>query len=221
MSVYIYFHICCINNWANIVSRLYDQIRGSGLYDVVTEIRCTVIGEGAIVHPLFSDPKVRVIIQTSDFQNWEVVTINAIHEYAVDHPEENYRVLYIHSKGVRHNGQNPNVTDWTNYMAHFMVDRHELCRTIVDDYDAVGVNLNEVPDLHYSGNFWWSNAKHIRTLSRCKYNNYNAPEYWVTSSPGKYICLWKSGMNHYDVRYPPETYVDMPIQAKLVTFTYR
>ena len=39
-KVYIYMHICCIANWKQVVDGLFDDIKQSGLYEKVIEIRC-------------------------------------------------------------------------------------------------------------------------------------------------------------------------------------
>lgn len=40
MNIYIYFHICCINNWKDVFNNLFNKIKDSGLYDIIKEIRC-------------------------------------------------------------------------------------------------------------------------------------------------------------------------------------
>jgi hypothetical protein len=71
VQVYIYLHICCINNWADIVTFLYYKIKSSGLYDVVTKIRCGVITADELTnHDLFADPKTRIVYRSSNFQQF-------------------------------------------------------------------------------------------------------------------------------------------------------
>ena len=43
-KIYIYFHVCCINNWKSVVRNIYDQIKESGLYEKTEKIKCSVIG---------------------------------------------------------------------------------------------------------------------------------------------------------------------------------
>jgi len=45
MQTYIYFHICRMNNWKEIVEKLWTDVLASGLYDKVTEIRAVAVGE--------------------------------------------------------------------------------------------------------------------------------------------------------------------------------
>uniref|UniRef100_A0A6C0I5K7 Glycosyltransferase n=1 Tax=viral metagenome TaxID=1070528 RepID=A0A6C0I5K7_9ZZZZ len=216
MNVYIYFHICCINNWANIVTFLYDKIKSSGLYDVVTEIRCGVITAETVSHDLFADKKTRIVFFSTDNTHMEAYTINALFDEANVSDDAVFQVLYLHTKGVRHNGTNKNVTDWTTYMAHFVMDHHELCRQSLDQYDAVGVNLQSVPNLHYSGNFWWSTSKHIRKLRPCNTVVYHAPEFWIGSGEGSYLTVWQSNNNLYEEGYTAEEYEGLPVSPKSI-----
>jgi hypothetical protein len=43
MSIYIYYHITCFNNWKDVVREQLTRVIFSGLYDKVNEIRCYAI----------------------------------------------------------------------------------------------------------------------------------------------------------------------------------
>jgi len=175
-----------------------------------------VITGGTVSHDIFADPKTRIIYTSSNRNHWEAYTINLLFDYAMLHPDEEFQVLYLHSKGVRYNGRNQNVTDWTAYMTHFTVDQNELCRQALLEYDAVGVNLANDPCLHYSGNFWWSTSAHIRTLHTCNTKIYHSPEFWITSSLGNYLTLWQNDLDMYKKPYPEHCYVGKPILPKSI-----
>ena len=205
--IYIYFHICCINNWEEIVSRLLFKIKNSGLYLFVKEIKCVILGDPNN-SPIFNDPKINVIYQSLDINLFEKGTINLIQEDCAKSSEE-FKFLYIHSKGVRHI-DHPKLTkhvyDWVEYMSYFNIYNHQLCLTELNNCDTVGTNLQSAHDcpLHYSGNFWWSKASHIKKLHAIDETNrvYNAPEFWVTSVNGIYKSLWTSNTHHYNDEYP-------------------
>ena len=123
--------------------------------------------------------------------------------------KEKFKVLYIHTKGVRHNNQNINVQDWIEYLSYFNIVKYKKCIEILDDYDAVGVNLTKENPIHYSGNFWWSKSDYINKLDVCKFICYNSPEFWLTEKNiGKYYNLWSSNVNHYNERYQTYKYID-------------
>lgn len=209
MQTYIYFHICRMNNWKEIVEKLWTDICASGLYEKVTEIRAVAVGATKeSPPPFFSDPKFRLLYESDDASNYERSTLNLLYTHSVDAVDD-FQALYIHSKGVTHNNKYPGVTDWTNYLSYFNIYKHDFCREQLLSNDAVGVNLTNVPQVHFSGNFWWSKSSHIRTLSVCNDPAYLAPEFWITKKEnGVYKSLWESGVNHYNQRYLPDKYVD-------------
>ena len=203
MKTYVYFHVGCVAHWEVVFEKLIALLHQSGLYDKVDKIKLGVLTTSPI-QQLYLD-KIEVVYLSSDLSLYETPTIQALHEHA---QEEDFYVLYIHSKGVTRQGH-PGVVDWTRLLAHFNIERHEECIAGLEAHDVVGVNLGGKP-LHYSGNFWWSKSTHLRTLPRLVYDCYNAPEYWVTSGPGKYLSLWESCVNHYEKRYLESEYMSCP-----------
>ena len=89
----------------------------------------------------------------------------------LDSLKEDFNVLYIHSKGVKHYGTNIEkcVKDWVDMMIYYNIINYKICLNFLNDYDAVGVNLKLINcPCHYSGNFWWSKSsyKNIRICRR-------------------------------------------------------
>jgi hypothetical protein len=202
MNTYIYIHVCCINNWKEIFGKLLSDIRRSGLYDKTTKIRVNILTNVSDLD-IFNDAKIEILGISTNLNAYEISTLNLLYEASF---KEEFKALYLHTKGVKHNGTNPNVTDWVKYMSYFNIDKHSECLDYLDTYDAVGVNLHKEP-VHFSGNFWWSKSEHIRKLGACKYVNYNSPEFWVTYVKGNYKELWNSGVNHYHRRYEEHNYL--------------
>ena len=203
MKIYIYLHICCIHNWEEVFTKLLNDIKRSGLYDKIEKIRCAVLTEKGVSDELFQDPKIELLGVHRNLNLYEQATLHPLYEHA---QQEEFYVLYLHTKGVRHNNTNPCIIDWVNYLSYFNIEKHETCIQGLETHDTVGVNLQNDPCVHYSGNFWWSKSSHIRTLQKCEYTCYNSPEFWVTSVPGKFLNLASSNVNHYNQRYPPSLY---------------
>lgn len=201
IPIYIYFHICCINNWKEIVSKLLFKVKSSGLYNILKEIRCVVLGD---YDNSLNDPKMK-IIHYQNIQLAEKATINLLLN---DSKDEEFNVLYIHSKGVKHfNGEfEKNVNDWVDLMCYFNIYNFNTCLNELNTCNGVGVNvgiaLDEGIPLHFSGNFWWSKSSHIRNLKVINDNYWNSPEFWISSANGVYKSLWGSGTNHYSKSYP-------------------
>ena len=225
--IYVYFHICCINNWEEIVSRLFFKLRNSGLYNIVTAIKCVVLGNynNCI---LFADPKVDIVYHSLDLSLHEKQSINILYNDCVKTTEE-FHVLYLHSKGVKHFNNlktEKNVSDWTDYLAYFNIYQYNLCLSMLSNCDAVSVNLQQSVDdhipLHYSGNFWWSKSSHICKLTLIHDTNYYSPEFWITSfTSGVYESLWNSNTHHYDSPYPYYEYENKPIKSKFIEHLHR
>jgi hypothetical protein len=213
MNTYIYIHVCCLNNWKEIFNKLLFDIKESKLYDKVTKIRCNILTKNNNDLNFFNDDKIEIIGTNNDIKLYEQSTINLLYEHSL---LEDFNVLYIHTKGVKYNNKNINVTDWVKYLSYFNIYKHDICINELLNYDVIGVNLLKKPVLHFSGNFWWSKSKYIRKLNKCKYINYNSPEFWITENKnGNYLCLWISQTNHYCKRYEETNYINKPINLDL------
>ena len=204
---YVYIHVCCINNWKQVFTMLLNKIKTTGLYDNIREIRCGILGKYDIA--FFNDPKINIIYNSSDMTLYETPTINLLHQHSL---EEDFNVLYIHTKGVKTNGENANVNDWTNYLCYFNIGHHATNVRLLHEYDCVGVNLQGDSPFHYSGNYWWSKSQYIRNLEKCVYTQYCSPEFWLTEKKlGTYVSLWNSNVNHYHQSYSEDNYVNKDI----------
>lgn len=202
---YIYIHICCLNNYVEVVNNLLEYIKKSGLYDEIKEIRCGILGICDMTNPMFQDPKIIIRGTSPNIKLYESFTINMLREDAINQNEnEEFNALYLHSKGITKN--NICINDWVNYMCYFNITQYKKCIELLNDNDTVGVNLQYSP-LHYSGNFWWVKSSYLKKLPLCTTNTYNSPEFWLTELEcGKYINLYTSNVNHYHQRYLEEQY---------------
>ena len=214
MNTYIYFHVCCFNTWQDIFKQLIADVKESGLYSKVTEIRCNVLttNNQDIYWLSEYDPKIKIIGVSNNLNLFETPTLNLLYEHSLS---EEFNVLYIHTKGIRHTN-NPCITDWVKYLTYFNIYRHDICMEELSNYDAVGVNLHDEPRLHFSGNFWWSKSQYIRKIGQCNYTEYNSPELWLTEQKvGNYLSLWLSNTNHYTTRYEETRYKDMIVNLNV------
>ncbi len=106
-----------------------------------------------------------------------------------------FQYLYLHTKGVSHLVAKQSVTDWTDMMLHFLVEKHVMCGHLLASgaYDAIGVNYKSgfitakssktgtaasQPEYrggvspHFAGNFWWTTGDHLSRLEELQYNQY-------------------------------------------------
>ena len=211
-KTYIYIHVCCINNWKEVFDTLITDIKKSGLYNKIHEIRCNVLTENNNNLAWFNDSKIKIIGSSSNLNSYETSTLLLLHEHSL---LEDFNVLYLHTKGIKHNNTNINVTDWVKYLSYFNIYKHDICLNQLCIFDAVGVNLQYESRLHYAGNFWWSKSQYIKKISLPIQIEYNSPEFWLTKSKiGNYLSLWNSNINHYEERYTEDNYVDKNIDIE-------
>jgi beta-1,4-mannosyl-glycoprotein beta-1,4-N-acetylglucosaminyltransferase len=219
IPIYVYYHLCCIANWRTIFTRMMFKLKNSGLYKLINAIRITVLGnEYDPTDPLFNDPKIQIRFCSPDTSLYERPALNNMIE---DAKTEEFYVLYLHSKGVKHVTDitmSKYVYDWSEYMFYFNVYNHATCITELNNgANVVGCNLQERgAPLHFSGNFWWSKSSHIKNLPKIVDTYYNTPEFLVTSIDGIYKSMWHSEINHYHTPYPANLYENKPITIQKI-----
>jgi hypothetical protein len=75
-------------------------------------------------------------------------------------------------------------------------------------YDTYGCNA--IARQHYSGNFWWANIHHVKSLSKYIPDYYTAPEDYICTKNNKMFNIFSSGLQgdgHYSNNYPKENYM--------------
>jgi hypothetical protein len=169
-----------------------------------------------VVKGLFNHSKINIIYHSNDTSIYERKCLSLLREHAT---RENFKALYIHSKGVSKIGKRENnISDWTDLMSYFTIEKHERCLEILQEYDCCGVNIHTVTKIdikhisninikdHFSGNFWWATSEHLRKLPSVIGPKYLDPEVWIGSSPSKMYSFWQSGICHYTRSYPRNLY---------------
>lgn len=208
MKNYIYIHLCCINNWRDIFYNIITQLKDSGLYHNIDEIRIGVLSEKDVRDQAdFDDKKIKLLFCEKNLELHETPTLLKLRD---DADKEKFRCLYLHGKGCS-KPDNLCVKDWVNYMLYFNLYKYRKIFELLATYDAVGVNLqNNHNRLHFSGNFWWSKSDYIKKLNtsiNIKDHGTFANEFWICMASKNFYSLNKSGLNHYHQRYPKEQYI--------------
>lgn len=159
-------------------------------------------------------PKIKVVNYSDDPSSFEIPTIRIMHCFSTLNP--NYKLLYIHTKGVSRSKENSNpIRSWVNYMLHGLVHHYKDCIQLLDVYNSVGCNeLSEFSHdnpPHYSGNFWWTNSSYMSTLPVDKLTKKWDPEFYIIGN--KKYCTNSFNIyslyNVYDVDYKTENYQDL------------
>jgi hypothetical protein len=153
-----------------------------------------------------------------DFTRGEFFTLGNLKSFCAS-CAKNTPVGYIHTKGLVNGFDNPCISDWIDYMLYFVVEQMSSCiKHITDGYDAVGVDWVEIPNKHFSGNFWWSSSDYVKSLPDIDPPNFwvngcpshrHLAEFWIGANNPKVKCLHQSGINVYERhlhRYPESNY---------------
>lgn len=226
MKKRIYINVTIMGCVDQVLSDLLNRIKQSELHENCDEIYLVLNGDRNNLSVDISDSKFNVIEASPDFSKWEFLTQDLLWRHSQN---EDFQALYLHTKGVSKSGFQ-NITDWTNYLAYFNINKWRERVIELDTNDCTGVNLYGNPrdlyehpstwgygkaPLHYSGNFWWSKSSHIRKLinpiSWMPNNNFTSwrmmNEMWICQlANGKYNSAGSSNVNHYLERYPKKLY---------------
>lgn len=202
----------CMNDYAERFYNTLNKIKKSKLYDFIDLMHINVVGNDKFV---YLDPKINLIY--SKDSSGEIDTIKYLHKFC-NNINENIKILYLHCKGVSHN-KDKNVQSWIDYMEYFNIYKWKDCINKLNEYDTCGVNLQEEPVKHYSGNFWWSNSSYIKKLPEFNINNCKVPycinnprmycEFWLLDNNFcKPFTMWNSNINHYHQFYSEKEYIN-------------
>ena len=208
---FVYFHICPIGSFEEVIIRIMEKIQRSGLLEEIEELRYVILGDKdnnmenrlqrygeTIITTIFKEnvqkawntmnlyPKTRCIAIDRDVKLYERATLNRLREDC-RHTIPDAHILYIHSKGVsRDVEKNRGVHAWTDAMLDGVITYRHLCWEKLAHHSAVGSFHDYAPPHihhHFSGNFWWANSSHIASLGNIG-NFYLDPEMWIIGRMG-------------------------------------
>ena len=113
-----------------------------------------ILGDSNNIKPFLND-KIKLVYLVKNKKEYEIPTINKLNEFCKKTNDE-YYVLYIHSKGVTRLRSNDNDKYtcqhyWRKFMNYWNITKHNICIDQLDKgYYTVGINCFKD---HYSGNF--------------------------------------------------------------------
>lgn len=198
MKNYIFYHCTPISDYKERFNKTFGKIKDSGLIDNIEKFFFFLNGE---TEENFQIHEKIEIVKTSKHSN-ESRTINALRNFCKSNLDSN--VLYIHNKGVTKAPEFiPKVDAWVDLMEYFLIEKYKKCVEDLFSFDAVGTLIRHTPSIHFSGNFWWANAKYINLLDECN-DEYYAPEMWHLSktSIDKIKCYFNTheDLYHYEIK---------------------
>ena len=199
MKLAIFYHISQIGLGAFIYQSQVHRLYTSGLIQQASHIHFGVNGS----QEMFNVPE-NAIIKTNTNWNEETETLMSLRDFCKNNSD--YKVLYIHMKGVTKESMNGE--SWRLMMEYFVIDKWKECVEYLNDYDAVGSNLKilgpttwsdgtqtweKAGTKHFVGNFWWANASYITTLDDSFLNSDFRldREFWIGTGDGKMKSLYQ------------------------------
>ena len=210
----VFFHILCNEHTEEVVLNKITKIIFSGLYENCRNIFCFLVGTESdkidhIKHIIENSGKKFIIADIGlNDASYERFTLLKIKNYI--NPDD--KILYIHTKGITryHTHLHSNINDWVNLMDYFLIYNHSICLNVLETFETVGINYhphvtNNSP--HYSGNYWWCTANYFLSLNDYIPDDYYAPEFYLFSRRPRYLCLFYSNVDQYNVRFPFINYV--------------
>lgn len=207
-----FIHVATHGRWREILEEIFKSLHASGLYERTDRIHVGLVGEEiATFTP--PDSKVQIVHRSTNIQEFEFPTLRNLHEYCQTH---SCFVYYLHTKGVFRDSESVDL--WRQYMLHFVVERHADCIAALAQNDVCGVNWQQTPWPHFSGNFWWARSDYIKQLNSIDslppvvegrdQGIRHQCERWVCSGNQlREATLHQSHLHHYVAKYTRHLYV--------------
>jgi predicted O-methyltransferase YrrM len=204
-----FLHVCCMGAFREVTWEIVHALLESGLYNRSVAIQLGVLGDDAqqlVVETLIRPfERFRIAFRSSDIGKYEFPTLGLLQDVCQTWTGP---VYYLHTKGVTHSPYDQYIRYWRQLMLDEVVTNHELCLAELTAADAVGTNWR---GNHYSGNFWWAQASHIRRLPDIRalqrfprpltahpvWNQRLQCEFWLTMTPGRFAGVGYSNLNLY------------------------
>ena len=187
------------------IHRLYT----SGLIKEASHIHFGVNGD----QELFNVPDKAIDKRNKNIGD-ESDTLISLRDFCKENPD--YKVFYFHTKGA--SKSDLQTSAWRLYMEYYTIDKWKECVEYLNEYDCCGTDCYETKKMFldeyiqqqefnsyfFSGNFWWTNASYVNTLSD-EYLNPELPrltkELWIGQSencnPKSLFCSGMNGQNGY------------------------
>jgi len=168
-DIIIFFHICCIGNYEEVVTEIVSCIIDNGLYNKCKKIYYSDIGgvmSNDIINYLNTYNKFELIYKSNEKKDAEYPTLIKLQNSCIKTEKEVY-ILYLHTKGVSM-PDNKTKQSWRKRLLQKTVREWKECVTLlINGCDIAGCgwkDKNDVHTDHFSGNFWWASSFYIKKL---------------------------------------------------------
>jgi len=190
-----YIHISQTSEWKDSFAVLWKQIIASGLYNEVTEIRCTVLNESGtfIEDDIFKVPKLKIIHVGYSYE-YERPTLLHMHHSASNDKEDTH-YFYFYLKGINWS-HDSFLLDFTTACLHYNVRKWSVAIAWLETQDLYGCNYYDDYSLHNSSNLFWTKSCYLKKLPKTIGQNYNDVQKWIYDSSTIYFNAFHHGLQN-------------------------
>lgn len=201
----VFYHLYQYGDWQNLLAEQSQLLIDSGLVKACEFIHVGVSGND--VPGSFDKFK---FVKNEEPWTEETPTLTALKNFCTQN--DNYSVLYMHTKGVTQPMQS--TYDWRKIMEYFCIEKWQDAVQKLEEHDAVGCLYMDhcyygfFP--HFSGNFWWANASYVNRLNHSYLTDgiRQNREFWIGTGDGSLYSFHTTGLNHYAHEYPRSLYAN-------------
>jgi hypothetical protein len=208
-SIVVYFHICQLGEWRRSFDIIWEALKESGLYDCIQTIRVGLAFDEEMEEDYRLLDKKISIVSKGKCREYERITLHHMKQASyVD--SEMTRYVYLHTKGIKHWGTERDgyIKKWIDVMVQSVIYNWRWANTILLSlnarvYGSMYFSTSRSIKPHYSGNFWWTTAQHIRELPMKIGEGYVDPEMWILATKNIVIA---NTFPHYRAyqEFPPD-----------------
>ena len=215
LPIFGFIHVATHGPGREVLLRQEELLRSTGLLARAERVYVGIVGPECDAYSP-TDPKIEVVCRSPRLEEYEFPTLAALQQTC---RSQRCLVFYIHSKGVFQ--ATAETADWRDMMTYFVIERYADCISVLDDHDVCGVNWQNVPWPHFSGNFWWAHSQYIAALPSIaelrqptgtwNHSERHQCERWIGSGTiVRTATLHQSHVDHYRSRYPREFFAGPP-----------
>jgi predicted O-methyltransferase YrrM len=201
--------VCCVGRYREVASELLDCLLESRLYEGSHSIELSVLGmpddQQVIDQLVRPHSKIWIAHRSDSLEEYEFPALGLLQDACRTWTG---LVYYLHTKGVSRPPEDQYARYWRMLMLDRVVMNHQECVRELLRHDAVGTNWR---GNHFSGNFWWARAHHIRRLPDVRalrrsprtitrdpvWNVRLQCEFWLAMAPGRFRNLGVDNLDLY------------------------
>jgi hypothetical protein len=209
--VHIYYHVYAIDGVEPIIDEQLYLMKKHFNFPYILNVGISIADENKSISNIIDKFK---NVRDVRAKGHEFVTLDLIQKDREKFGDSDY-ILYLHTKGAskQNDAQYDNIISWRHLMNYFNIEQCTKVFNIFEktEYNTYGVLYSVLAkNKLYSGNFWWSTGKYIKTINidTVKKNRFNAEINYIQNGIDwkPYSLYNREGENHYSINFKREEY---------------